>query len=142
MNTTELRAKADELSVLPYPSLLLGSALMLQGINTVPAAAMAVNTAGQGSGSLFKFGNKIAKAGPSRLSCFMFGGANLLGSWIMYDGEKSNAAGFNFAWATLYLIVNGRSSVKSVLRGRISPLALSLLATGNAAIYGKKFFWN
>lgn len=139
MDLAAIRQKADDLAALPYPSLALGSALMWQGVNAIPAVA--VDNNGQTSGSLFKFGAKVAKAGPTRLLCFAFGAANLLGSWMMYDGDETNAAGFNFAWSTLYVIVNGRSSIKSVLRGRISPVALALLATGNAGLYGKKFLW-
>ena len=74
-------------------------------------------------------------------TCLLFGAANALGSYIIYDGDVTNGAGFTFAWLTLYLIVNGRPSFRSMLRGRMSPVALSVLALGNAGIYGKQFFW-
>lgn len=62
--------------------------------------------------------------------------------WIIYDGDLANGAGFNFAWSTLYLIVNGTSSVKSLTLGRLNPIGLSMLALGNVGMYGKKFFWH
>lgn len=71
----------------------------------------------------------------------LFGVANALGSWIIYDGDVANGSGFTFAWSALYTIVNGRPSFRSFLQGRVSPVALSILALGNAGIYGKQFFW-
>lgn len=60
---------------------------------------------------------------------------------MVYDGDETNGAGFTFAWSTLYLIVNGRASLRSLVSGRVTPMSLSLLALGNAGIYGKAFFW-
>ncbi|QWU88410.1 hypothetical protein CA3LBN_002718 [Candidozyma haemuli] len=79
--------------------------------------------------------------GERSLSCFLFGGASALGGYIMYDGDVPNGAGFTFAWSTLYLLVNGRPALKSLIRGHVSPLALAGLALGNAGIYGKEFIW-
>lgn len=141
MDFKAIRGKAEQLGLLPLPALAMGSALAWQGLVTVPAAQIPIDNAGRTSGGLFKFSNKMAKLGPSRLSCLAFAGTNFLGAWMMYDGDELNAAGFNFSWLLLYMIVNARGSVKSILHGRVSPLALSVLATGNAFIYGKKFFW-
>lgn len=69
---------------------------------------------------------KVAVARPTRLSCFTFGGASLLGAWMMYDGDPVNASGFNFAWLALYLIVNGKESILGIFKGRITPLGLGV----------------
>lgn len=121
----------------PYPAWIFGSALLARGLTIQPAMKGFDGT----SGSSFKFSQTLATARPTKLSCYLFGAAHLLGGWITYDGDIINGSGFNFAWSTLYLIVNGRSGLKSVLYGRINPLALSTLALGNAGLYGKKFFW-
>lgn len=125
----------DDLSVSPYPAVLLGSSLILKG-----AASSKPSPVGVELGSSVKISRALAVK-PSRASCFTFGAANLLGAWVIYDGEPINGAGFNFAWSSLYLIVNGTASFKSLFRGKVSPLALSVLALGNAGLYGKKFFW-
>lgn len=134
---TSLLQTANELSTSPFPALLLGSSLLYKGLLSSPPISLPSGT----SGSSLKFGRTAAIAKPTRASCYLFGGANLLGAWLMYDGEPTNGAGFNFAWSTLYLIVNGTAGVKGLFRGRISPVALSALALGNAGIYGRKFLW-
>jgi hypothetical protein len=118
----------DTLGTSPIPSAVLGTSLILKGL-TQPNASL---QAGVKNPVLLK---------PTRLSCFGFGAANLLGTWMMIDGEPINASGFNFAWSALYVIVNGKPSISALVHGRFSALALSGLALGNATIYGLKFFW-
>lgn len=141
MNPLYLSTKADELGTLAYPALVLGLGLFWRGLTITHPSAITLDNMDKSSSSLFNFDPKVVKSRPTRLSCFAFGTTNLLGSWIMYDGEKVNAAGFNFAWSTLYVIVNGRAGLKSTLRGHFAPMALALLATVNATIYGKIFLW-
>lgn len=124
----------ESLSISPYPALVFGNILILKGA-LQSSASLAVN--GSTGSTLIK----SQKLQPTRISCFGFGATQLIGAWLMYDGEPVNAAGFNFAWLSLYLIVNGRSSFKSIFRGRVSPLGLSILALGNSVIYGGEFFW-
>ncbi|ODV81231.1 uncharacterized protein CANTADRAFT_47391 [Suhomyces tanzawaensis NRRL Y-17324] len=126
----------DNLALTPYPALLLGSSLLLKGI-TQPAPISATGS----SGGSAHFSQRLALTKPTRASCYTFGAANLVGAWLSYDGEPVNAAGFNFAWASLYLIVNGGPGVKSLFKARVTPFAISVLALGNAGLYGKKFFW-
>ncbi|CAK7896590.1 hypothetical protein CAAN1_04S06326 [[Candida] anglica] len=121
----------------PYPAWALGGLLLGRGLTIQKPMTPISGT----SGSSFKFSQTLATARPTKASCFTFGAAHLLGGWIIYDGDELNGAGFNFAWSTLYLIVNGRAGIKSIFAGRINPLAFSLLALGNAGIYGKRFFW-
>lgn len=121
----------------PYPAWLFGGLLLGRGLTIQKPMAPISGT----SGSSFKLSHTLATARPTKASCLTFGAAHMLGGWIVYDGDVTNGAGFNFAWSTLFLIVNGRAGIKSVLHGRVNPLALSLLAAGNAGIYGKKFFW-
>ncbi|KAK6456396.1 altered inheritance of mitochondria protein 19 [Scheffersomyces xylosifermentans] len=127
----------DELSVSPYPAALLGFSLLAKGLSS-SRPVQEVTTA---SGSGVKFLRSTAVSRPTKASCLTFGAANLLGAWITYDGEPVNGAGFNFAWSTLYVIVNGKAGIKSLFRGKVSPAAIGLLAVGNATLYGKKFFW-
>ncbi|RCK62348.1 Altered inheritance of mitochondria protein 19, mitochondrial [Candida viswanathii] len=130
----------DLLSISPIPAAVLGGSLFLKGLsgNPIPATAPA---RGSGAGS-FLFRNKLDVLKPTRASCFTFGGASLLGAWMMYDGDPINASGFNFAWLTLYLIVNGKASLLSIFRGKVAPFALSGLALFNVGLYGREFFWS
>lgn len=121
----------------PLPPLLASASLLYVGLSSPTAIASKVGSSG--GSSLFSKSATLTK--PTRPTCLLFGAANALGSWIIYDGDVTNGSGFTFAWSTLYLIVNGRPSVRSMLRGRLSPVALSVLALGNAGIYGKQFFW-
>ncbi|EDK37877.2 hypothetical protein PGUG_01975 [Meyerozyma guilliermondii ATCC 6260] len=120
----------------PFPAWLLSGALLAKSIGG--SKPLPSNL---GSGGSYKTSVAMALEKPSRATCLTFGAAHLLGGYITYDGDITNGAGFSFAWSTLYVLVNGRSSLKSVFRGHFSPLALAVLATGNAGIYGRKFFW-
>ncbi|WPK26289.1 hypothetical protein PUMCH_003638 [Australozyma saopauloensis] len=93
------------------------------------------------SGDLYQFHKSAIFKSPSRNACILFAATHALGGYMIYDGDETNGAGFTFAWSTLYLIINGRSSVRSLLGGRITPLSLSVLALGNAGVYGSAFFW-
>lgn len=121
----------------PYPAWTFGALLLGRGLTIQKPMAPLSGT----SGSSLKLSHTLATARPTKTSCYLFGAAHLLGGWIVYDGDITNGAGFNFAWSTLYLIVNGRAGLKSVIHGRVNPMALSILALGNAGTYGKKFFW-
>ncbi|KAJ8141388.1 hypothetical protein OXX80_011604 [Metschnikowia pulcherrima] len=121
----------------PLPPLAASASLLYVGMSSPTAIASKIGSSG-GSSSFSK-SSTLTK--PTRATCLLFGAANALGSYIIYDGDVTNGAGFTFAWSTLYLIVNGRPSFRSMLRGRMSPVALSVLALGNAGIYGKQFFW-
>ncbi|KAI5969588.1 hypothetical protein CANMA_001251 [Candida margitis] len=130
----------DALSVSPYPSGVLSAGLFLKAL-TKTSSAVTIPNSGT-SGSSFAFHKKLAASQPTRLSCTLFGSAMALGTYMMIDGDPLNASGFNFAWSTLYLIVNGKSSVSSVFKGRLAPVALSGLALFDAALYGREFFWS
>lgn len=120
----------------PYPPWVFSSVLLYRGIT----ATKPLQIAGS-SGSSAQFSQSLSVAKPNRASCFTFGLTTALGGYMIYDGEIENGAGFTSAWSTMYLLVNGKASVRSVLSGRVSPIALSLLALGNASIYGRKYFW-
>lgn len=119
-------------SMSPLPAWALSASLLSKGLgeNVDPKL---------GSVGSSTFSKALAK--PTKASCLTFGAAHALGGYIIYDDDISNGSGFTFAWSTLYLLVNGRPSIKSFFHGRISPVALSVLALGNAGIYGKQFFW-
>lgn len=120
----------------PLPAWAMSASLLYTGLNTHKPVDTKL-----GSGGSSQFSRTLAFSKPTRTSCFLFSGVNALGGYIIYDDDVTNGAGFTFAWSTLYLIVNGRSAVKSLLGGRISPMALSVLALGNAGIYAREFFW-
>lgn len=122
----------------PYPAWALGVPLALRG-TFFPKPLEPVDGS---SGGSVKFSRTVALRSPTRASCLTFGAAHLLGGYMIYDGDAMNGAGFNFAWSTLYLIVNAKSSIKNIFMARVSPIAFATLAAGNAAIYGKKFFWS
>lgn len=121
----------------PLPAWALSASLIFTGFNTHKPVSSKLGSSGGSS----QFSKLLALAKPTRTSCFAFGAANALGGWIIFDGDTANGTGFSFAWSVLYLLVNGRPAVKSLLYGRVSPIALSVLALGNAGLYGKQFFW-
>lgn len=127
---------ANAASSSPVPAWALSAALVYRGLSIQKPVDPKL-----GSGGSFDFSKSVAASKPNRISCFLFGGASALGGYIMYDGDVPNGAGFTFAWSTLYLLVNGRPALKSLIRGHVSPLALAGLALGNAGIYGKEFIW-
>lgn len=120
----------------PLPAWAMSASLLYAGLSSHKPVDTKL-----GSGGSSHFSRTLALSKPTRASCFLFGGVNALGGYIIYDDDVTNGAGFTFAWSTLYLLVNGRSAVKSLLGGRVSPLALSVLALGNAGIYAREFFW-
>ena len=121
----------------PYPAWILSGSLLARALTIQQPLPANLGT----SGSSFKFSQAVAAQKPTKFSSLGFGAALALGGWIIYDGDEMDGAGFNFAWSSLYLIVNGGASIKGLIRGRVSPVGLSLLAAGNAVLYGKKFFW-
>lgn len=71
---------------------------------------------------------------PSKFTCLGFGSAFGLGTWMMYDGDYRNGAGFTAVWSTLYLM----ASKKTFARG-IYPSTLWLLVGSNAISYAVEF---
>lgn len=134
----KLSDTVNQLPKTPYPAWVFSGLLLYKGITTHKPIGDYTGT----SGGSYKFSQSLSLSKPSRVTCFTFGAAHLLGGWILYDGDIPNGAGFNFAWSTLYLLVNGKSSVKSLVQGRLNPVGLSILAIGNVGLYGKEFFWH
>lgn len=120
----------------PAPAWIMSGALLAKSVTL--SKPLPLNL---GSGGSYKTSVAMALEKPSRATCWTFAAANLLGGYITYDGDVTNGAGFTFAWSALYVLVNGKSALKSVFRGHVSPLGLAVLATGNMGIYGRKFFW-
>lgn len=82
----------------------------------------------------------VIRIKPSRVSCFGFGIAHLLGGWIVFDGAKQEGAGFNIAWSSLYVLANSRGNIRSIFKyGRLGPLALTLAAITDVGIYSREF---
>ncbi|EGV61231.1 hypothetical protein PSN45_001508 [Yamadazyma tenuis] len=128
----------DTASTSPVPPFIFSTLLLSRGLTaTRPIDKIASGS----SGASARLASTLALAKPTRVSCFLFGFTNLLGSYMIYDNELENGAGFTFAWSTLYLLVNGGASIKSAIRGRVVPLGLSVLALGNVGLYGRQYFW-
>lgn len=123
-------------STSPLPAWALSASLLYKGATNPKPVDPKL-----GSGGSVDFAKSLATAKPTRPSCFLFGPAAALGGYIIYDGDVSNGAGFLFAWSTLYLLVNGKPAITSLLRGHVVPLSIATLALGNVGIYGKQFFW-
>ncbi|KAI3406068.2 hypothetical protein KGF56_001287 [Candida oxycetoniae] len=133
-------SKLDELSLSPIPSGVLSAALLLKALKK-SVGTTEIPYKGT-SGSSYALHKSIVAAKPTRISCAFFGGALALGTFMMIDGDPLNASGFNFAWSTLYLFVNGKAAASSFFKGRMTPVALGSLALFDAALYGREFFWS
>ncbi|KAL6678290.1 hypothetical protein ACI3L0_000125 [Candidozyma auris] len=130
---------ANAASTSPIPAWALSGSLFYRALTLQKPVDSKLGSGG--SGGSFDFSKAVAASKPNRSSCFLFGGASALGGYIIYDGDVPNGAGFSFAWSALYLIVNGRPALKSLIRGHVTPLSLAVLALGNAGLYGKEFVW-
>ncbi|CAR25059.1 Loss of respiratory capacity protein 2 [Lachancea thermotolerans] len=129
-----------ELSSTPYPA--LANSLMLLATPVVsPAANAPARQAAQGAGwSRFgSFWSRPKLVGPSTKTALLFGAAQAVGSWIIYDGDLESGSGFLGAWSALYLIVGGRGSISALRYGRVWPLALSAAALSNTLLYARRF---
>lgn len=133
-----LTERVTALGTSPIPAWVFSLALLM---NELHKTRNKVDFQGTSGGS-YKFRQQLLSAKPTRASALTFGITNLLGGYMIYDGDVSNGAGFGFAWSTLYLIVNGTSGLKSLVRGSVAPLGLSVLALANVGLYGKQFFWS
>lgn len=119
------------------PPWIFSSVLLYRGLtSTRPIDAIAGS-----SGGSAKLAKSLAIAKPTKASCYLFGLTHLVGGYMIFDLDVENGAGFTFAWSSLYLLVNGKASIKSIFLGRVSPIGLSVFAVGNSIIYGREFFW-
>ncbi|SCV00854.1 LAME_0G12442g1_1 [Lachancea meyersii CBS 8951] len=126
----------ENLSTTPY--LAAANSLMLLATPVVsPAVASPVSSTGPSS--MMRFLSRPKYVGPSTKTALLFGSAQALGSWIIYDGDLESGSGFLGAWSALYLIVGGRGSVKALRYGRVWPLTLSAMAATSTVLYTKKF---
>ncbi|KAK6464399.1 hypothetical protein DFJ63DRAFT_70228 [Scheffersomyces coipomensis] len=129
-STKTINDSIYELGSSPYPAIALGSSLLFRGITYKPQLKASANT------NVYKQ-VALAMSRPTKKTCFTFGAVNLLGAWLIYDGDEVNGAEFNAVWSSIYLLINGKSSITSLIRGRhVSPLVLSSLALFNTTIYG------
>lgn len=99
-----------------------------------------VAASGGTQGTLFKrLATKTSTVGLSTKNALLFGAANALGAYMVYDDDLEDGSGFLLAWSTLYTIVNGKSSLRAVRYGRVWPLMLTSVAVGNIGMYGVRF---
>ncbi|KAK7208434.1 loss of respiratory capacity protein 2 [Myxozyma melibiosi] len=75
---------------------------------------------------------------PRPLSCLGFGSIIGFAGYMSYDNDPINGAGVASAWSILYLLANGR---RGITQFKPWPAVLSLYALGNAAMYGREFFF-
>lgn len=145
-----LSAQAYQLTATPYPAVVNGLALLATPMVSPQMSATAGMTSPASSAkgvmknvlSMPSSRNSTRTIGPSNKAAMLFGGAQLLGAYIINDGDLENGAGFVTAWSALYMIVSGKGSVKALRYGRVWPLALSTLALGNTVLYGRRFLFS
>ncbi|SCU88633.1 LADA_0E11254g1_1 [Lachancea dasiensis] len=125
------------LSSTPYPAAL--NAAMLLATPMISPAALSPIGAGQSHTGIFRVWSRPKFVGPTTKTALLFGAAQAVGSWIVYDGDVESGSGFLGAWSALYLIVGGRGSIKALRYGRVWPLALSSAALSNTVVYTKRF---
>lgn len=127
----------DQAADSAVPPWIFSSVLLYKGLtSTRPIDAISGS-----SGGSAKLARSLAIAKPTKASCYTFGLTHLIGGYMIYDQDVENGAGFTFAWSSLYLLVNGKASIKSIFSGRVSPIGLSVFAMGNVFVYGREFFW-
>lgn len=134
-----------DLTATPVPALVNGLALLATPVVSPQISGNAQMTSPASSAKgvvkniLTSSKNTTKAVGPSAKAAWLFGGAQLLGAYIINDGDLENGAGFVTAWSALYMIVSGKGSISALKYGRVWPLVLSTMAVGNAALYGKRF---
>ncbi|CCH42033.1 hypothetical protein BN7_1572 [Wickerhamomyces ciferrii] len=116
----------------PYPSWAFSSLLLPTPLISKQKILQ------QSSGSIL---TKTKTIGPSTINSLGFGAIFALGGWIINEGDVESGSGFLTAWSSLYLLVNGTNSIKALGHGKIWPLLLTSVATGNLYINGKRFFY-
>lgn len=124
----------------PFPAWAVSSMLLATPIAS-PAilSPSLVSTTSKGRASIANVFARPKYVGPTTKVALLFGAAQALGGWIVYDGDLESGSGFITAWSTLYLIVGGRGSIKALRYGRVWPLLLTTASLTNAVLYGKRF---
>lgn len=147
-----------QLSATPYPVFLQSGLFLatpylspqipfrlLASNKTLAERSGAVTTNGWLSSSVqrglgsFARTNGIEKVGISSKSALLFGIASLAGSWMIFDDDLESGCGFTAAWSSLYLLMNGRSSLKWIKFGKLWPGFVSSVALGNTMMYGRRY---
>lgn len=125
-----------------YPA-ALNSALLLATPAVSPALEAPQSVASRTGGSRWLGALQRPRfLGPSGRTAVLFGAAQALGAWIIYDGDLESGSGFLAAWSALYMIVGGRGSIKALRYGRVWPLLVSTVTGANAYLYGRRFITN
>lgn len=128
---------AYDYSQTPYLAWLNGAMLLTTPVVS-PAMQTPASVAAQNR-SIFSAFTKPKFYGPTKTTSLMFGLANAIGGYMIYDGDLESGTGFLAAWNTLYLLVGGRGSVKALRYGKVWPLLLSTVSGSSALLYGRRF---
>lgn len=134
-----------EFTETPIPAVVNGLALLATPVispqisGNAQIASPASSTKGMVKNILTSSKNSTKAVGPSTKGAWLFGGAQLLGAYIISDGDMENGSGFIAAWSALYMIVSGKGSISALKYGKVWPLALSTMAVGSTVFYGKRF---
>lgn len=115
------------------------SAMLLATPILSPATETPSSVAIRQSSYILSYFSRPKYVGPSSKTALMFGAAQALSGWIIYEGDLESGCGFLAAWSTLYLIVGGRGSLKALRFGRVWPLALTAMGCANSVLYGGLF---
>ena len=129
----------SDIASTPYPA--LANSLMLLATPVIsPAVSSPISASSSSTKPSFgRFWSRPKFVGPSTKTALLFGAAQAVGSWIIYDGDIESGTGFLGAWSALYMIVGGRGSIKALRYGRVWPLALSAIAASNTFLYSRRF---
>lgn len=136
MSGTEL-SDIYQWSQTPYLAWLNGAMLITTPVVS-PATQTPVSVMAQKQ-SMFSAFTRPRYFGPTKTLSLMFGLANAIGGFMIYDGDLESGTGFLAAWNSLYLLVGGRGSVKAMRYGKVWPLLLTTVSASSAALYGRRF---
>ncbi|EDO17848.1 hypothetical protein Kpol_1043p38 [Vanderwaltozyma polyspora DSM 70294] len=132
MNTIAMDTK-------PYLSLTNG--LMLLSTPWVSPSFQVTTTVPKENTNLIQklWSRQPTRIGPSTKISLLFGISQVLGSFMIYDGDLESGSGFIAAWSTTYLISQGRNSLQALKLGKVWPLMLTTSSLCNAYLYGKRY---
>ncbi|CCC68704.1 hypothetical protein NCAS_0B06200 [Naumovozyma castellii] len=127
-------AQINDYTKTPYPAIINSALIFATPVLSPPIKAGIV-----ASGSFLRSQKTSSVVGLTNKNVLLFGAAQALGAKMLSDGDIHNGSGFVAAWSTLFLIVNGKKSFKSLASARTWPLFLTIASLGNAIIYGRRF---
>lgn len=122
-----------------YPFLPWINSVMLMSTPKISPAVQTPSSIVAQQQSIFSAFTRPKYFGPSTKIALLFGVANGLGGYMIYDGDMESGSGFLAAWNALYILVGGRGSIKALKYGKAWPLLLTVTAGTNGVLYTRRF---